>query len=480
MKHGILFTVAIVSLLLASSFGQAVVAQNGADEIKIGIVAPLTGGASTTGNDMWQAAVLAADEINAQGGVNVSGVNKQITLVKGDTGTSPQTGVTVMTKLITEDEVDLLIGGFSSSITYADSVVAAEHKVPFIITGASSPVITTRDDIDTTYFFHHCPTTDTYGEDTLLFVDEIVRPAINERFGFPEDRKLRLGILYQDSKYGEGVYDGTTKAIDEHNLNVEVVAAEKFKMSETDFRTVLTVIKAANPDVVYPAAFLNEQKLIVAQGRRDVGLNTIYLSVECCDDPDYYTGVERWGEYSIQESRFSPYTIPAGELYDAVAQYKQDFENKWGVPPSMMGASTYDGVYIAAEAIENAGTVDKEKVRAALAEIEMPQIVEAMENGVITFSSDYRESQFELYMQQLIWDESVDETRPKIVWPDSVKETSFVLPDWYEPGSAAAETATATPAEASTPTPEEPGFETMFAIAGLLVVGYLVLRKTQK
>lgn len=463
MRYGILFVVVVVSLLLAISFGHSAEAQNGVEEIKIGVVAPLTGGASTTGLDMWQAAVLAADEINAQGGVNVSGVNMQIKLIPGDTGTSPETGVKVVTKLITTDEVDVLVGGFSSGITYADQVVAAEYKVPFIITGASSPIITRRDDIDTSYFFHHCPTTDDYGEDTLLFVDEIIRPAVNERFGFPADRKLGLAVLYQDSKYGVGVYEGITKAIDEHNLNVEVVAAEKFKMSETDFRTVLTVIKASNPDVVYPAAFINEQTVIVTQGRRDVGLNTIYLSVECNDDPDYYTGVERWGEYSIQESRFSPYTIPAGEIHDAVVQYKQDFENKWGVPPSMMGSSTYEGVYIAAEAIKNAGTVDKEKVRAALAEIEMPQMVEAMQNGVITFSPDYRESKFELYMQQLIWDESVGETRPKIVWPDSVKETEFVLPDWYEPGSA--------------PTPEEPGFEAVFAIAGLLAVGYLVLRQ---
>jgi branched-chain amino acid transport system substrate-binding protein len=474
MKHGILFTVAIVSLLLAISFGQSVVAQNGADEIKIGVVAPLTGSASTTGLDMWQAAVLAADEINAQGGVNVSGVPMQITLIQGDTGTSPETGVKVVTKLITEDEVDLLIGGFSSGITYADSVVAAEHKVPFIITGASSPVITHRTDIDTSYFFHQCPTTDDYGESTILFVDEVVKPEIYERFNFAEDRPLRLAVLYQDSAYGSGVYDGVTKTIEKYNLSMEVVAAEKFKMSETDFRTVLTVIKAANPDVVYPAAFLNEQKLIVAQGRRDVGLNTIYLSVECCDDPDYYTGVERWGEYSIQESRFSPYTIPAGDIHDAVVKYKEDFETKWGVPPSMMGASTYEGVYIAAEAIKNAGTVDKEAVRDALDELEMPQIVEAMQNGVITFSPDYRESKFELYMQQLIWNESVGETRPKIVWPDSVKETDFVLPDWYEPGSAAT-----TPVEEK-PTaeqPKEPGFEAVFAIAGLLAIAYIALRR---
>jgi branched-chain amino acid transport system substrate-binding protein len=277
---------------------------------------------------------------------------------------------------------------------------------------------------------------------------------------------------------------------------MEVVAAEKFKMSATDYRSVLTTIKAAKPDVVYPAAFANEQVPIVSQGRRDVGLNTIYLSVECNDDPDYYTGVESWGEYSIQESRFGPYATPAGATNSAAVKFKEDFKSEWGKYPAMMGAATYEGVYIAAEAAKNAGTLDKDEIRAALAEIEMPPMIEEMKDGVITFSSDYRESKFVLYQEQLIWDESVGETRPKIVWPDSVKETDFVLPDWYEPGSAPAETATptetptptsvvspgttATATEAPTPTPEAPGFEAVFAVAGLIAVGYLVRRKKQQ
>jgi branched-chain amino acid transport system substrate-binding protein len=86
---------------------------------------------------------------------------------------------------------------------------------------------------------------------------------------------------------------------------MEIVSAEKFVMSQTDFRAVLTMIKAAKPDVVYPAAFLNEQTLIVAQGRRDVGLNTIYLSVECNDHPDRadtHSGAGqagRWFEHNL-------------------------------------------------------------------------------------------------------------------------------------------------------------------------------------
>jgi len=402
-------------------------------EIKIGLVAPLTGGASTTGNDMQEAAELAVEEINAAGGITIGKEKMNVVLVKGDTETNPEQGVKAVTKLITEDDVDILIGGFSSAITYADQVIASENEVPFIITGASSPVITHRDDIDTSYFFHHCPTTDDYGRDTLVFVDEVVRPAVNERFNYSDDRKLRLGMLYQDGKYGGGVLEGAKKAIESEGLMIEIVAEEKFTRSETDYRTALTAIKSAGVDVVYPAAFLNEQTPIVVQGRKDVGLNSIYLSVECNDDPDYYTGVGKLGEYSIQESRFGPYVIPAGSLKPKVEKFRSAFNSKWGSQPSMMGASTYEGVYIAAQAIDEADSLVKEDIKNSLNSLQMDEMVEAMQEGTIAFSDDARESKFQLYMQQLIWDDAVGETRPVIVWPDNLKEADFILPEWYEP-----------------------------------------------
>ncbi|MFQ6051560.1 MAG: ABC transporter substrate-binding protein [Candidatus Hydrothermarchaeota archaeon] len=406
-------------------------------KIKIGIVAPLTGKASTTGDDMWNCAQLAAEEINKAGGVFVKEKNAklQIELIPGDTESTVDGGVKAVTKLITEDKVDILVGGFSSAITLADQKIAIEHNVPFVITGASAPQVTRRTDLDTSYMFHHCPTTDDYPEETLLFVNEVIKPAIDKKFGFPKDRKLRLAVLYQDSGYGRGVKAGIEKAIEKHNLPIEIVASEAFKMGETDFRAPLTVIKAAKPDVVYPAGFLNEQAPIVIQGRKDVGLDTIYLSVECNDDPDYYKAVGKWGEYSIQESRFSPYTTPAGTIKDSVTKFKSNYRAKYGKEPSMMGASTYEGVYIAAKAIEIAGSLDKTKIREALTTLEVPQMVEAMQGGKIKFSPDYRETKFQLYMEQLFWNETLGECRPKIVWPDNLKEADFVLPEWYKPGS---------------------------------------------
>jgi len=406
-------------------------------EIKIGIVVPLTGGASTTGIDMQQTAQLAEEEINAKGGVYVEEYGKKIPikLYFGDTESNPEKGVAAVTRLIEENEVDVLVGGFSSAITYADSVIAADEEMPFIITGASSPIITMRTDIDTSYFFHHCPTTDDFAYATMKFANDVVRPAVNEKFDFADDRKLKVAIIYQDSKYGSGVYDGVTKALEENpDWNLEVVATETFAMGETNYQTVLTKVKEAKPDVVYPATFLNEQTPLVTQGRRDVDLNTIYFSVECNDDADYYTGVGEWGEYSIQESRFSPYTVPAGDLEAPVNKFRNDFKAKFGEYPSMMGASTYEGVYIAAKAIEDAGSLKNTDLRDALSTLEMDQMVEAMEGGKIKFAADTRESKFQLYMEQLFMDEEAGEPRPKIVWPENLKETDFVLPDWYEAG----------------------------------------------
>ncbi|MDD1677255.1 MAG: ABC transporter substrate-binding protein [Methanomicrobiales archaeon] len=429
----LLAVLAFIGVLLSGCTQQVAPTEK---EIKIGVVASLTGPASTTGKDMWQSAVVAQDEINAKGGVYVKDLNAfaKIRLIQGDDESTREGGQKAVTKLITDDKVDLLVGGFSSAVTSAHEAIVAENKVPYIVTGASSPIITRRTDIDTSYIFHHCPTTDDYGEQTVLFVDQVLRPAVNARFNLSDDRPIRLAIVYQDSPYGKGVQSAINMTIQKHNLKMIIVSEQAFRMGETDFRTILTSVKAAKPDVIYPAAFLNEQIPLVTQGRRDVGMNTIFLSVECNDDPDYYKGVGSYGEYSIQESRFSPYTMPVGKIATAASAFKNSFKTKWGGFPGMMGASTYEGVYAAAAAIEQSGTLEKSAVKDALGKVRIPELIEPMQDGMITFSPDYRESKFALFMEQLRMDTVSGEPRPVIVWPDNLKEGSFVLPDWYRPG----------------------------------------------
>lgn len=431
-----------IALILAIVLGAVVMTgcttlpASSTKEIKIGVVASMTGPSSTTGKDIWQSAVVAADEINAQGGVYVKELNAKvpIKLVQGDDESTREGGQKAVSRLITEDKVDLLVGGFSSAVTSAHQSIVADNNIPYIITGASSPIITHRTDINTSYMFHHCPTTDDYGMQTIHFIDQEIRPAINAKYGYSADRPLRLAILYQDSPYGKGVLDAAANTIASEGLNIQLVDNRSFKMGESDFRTMLTGLKSSNPDAVYSAAFLNEQIPMITQARRDVGLNTIFLVVECNDDPDYYKGLGSFGDASIIESRFGPYTDLQGTLATPNSNFKANFSSKWGGFPGMMGASTYEGVYTAAKAIENAGTLDKPQVRNALDSLNMPQVIEYMQGGTINFSQDFRESKFDLYMSQLVWNETSQQLRPKVVWPDRIKEADFVLPEWYSPG----------------------------------------------
>ncbi len=434
-RRVVLAGVLLLAALLVAGCTQQ---QQATDELKIGVIASMTGASSTTGKDIWQSAVIAANEINAQGGVYVKDLGRKIpvTVIQGDDESSREGGQKAVTRLITEDKVDALVGGFSSAVVSAHESYVSDNGIPYVVTGASSPIITHRTDANTSTVFHYCPTTDDYGMQTTIFASDIIRPAINQKFNFSADRPLRMALVYQDSPYGKGVQSAVVATIAKNNLPIKIVANETFKMGETDYRTTLTSVKAAQPDVVYAAAFLNEQVPMIIQARRDVGLNSIFLAVECNDDPDYYSGLGQYGDYSIIESRFSPYTSPPGPIASNITSFKNNFKQQWNGFPGMMGASTYEGVYIIKQAIENAGTQNKPAVIQALRTITMPEYIEAMQNGTISFSPDFREAKFGLYMEQARWNQTDQTLRPVIVWPASLQQAPFVLPDWFEPGQA--------------------------------------------
>ena len=442
MKYQVLFiaVLLVMAALFAGCTQQAATQQQTTPAsqgiIKVGVIASLTGPASNVGTSMWQSAQVAADKINANGGVTLKdGTKAQIKLIVGDDASTQADGQKAATKLITDDKVDILVGGYSSAVTSAYEQTIAEYKVPFIVTGASSPIITHRTDIDTSYVFHNCPTTDTYGQYTMSFIDQVLRSAIAKKSGSAANRPLRLALLYQDTAFGKGVQTAVNNTITKNKLNIQLVSQQSFKMGESDFRTPLTAIKAANPDAVYLAAFPNEGAPAITQARKDIGLTTIFLNVENNDNAQFYKDLGQYGDGAIIESRFSPYTAPTGAVADTQNAFKQAYFTKFGTYPDMMGASTYDGVFIAAKAISNAGTTDKATVRQALVDLKMPQVVEPMKDQTISFSTDFRESTFDLWMEQLSFNQTLGETRPSIVWPDNLKTTDFVLPSWYTTGS---------------------------------------------
>jgi branched-chain amino acid transport system substrate-binding protein len=427
--------------------------------IKIGLVACYE---KAEGQDMDRAAKLAVKEINDAGGVYVAEwhTSVQIELVIADTqDDTPGKAVGPVTRAVTEDQVDLLIGGYTSAGTLADQVVAIENRVPYIITGASTSLVTRRgpqanfgtatdeqkiDDAEgMSYMFHYCTTTADYSKTVVNFFAESMKPLLDSTYEFDASRNLRLAILYRDDAFGKGVAADSKSLIESNDLPIDVVAERSYPATATSFQTDLTAIKDAKPDAVYVVDFIANTAEIIKEGQRDVGLNTVYIAVECCEDPAFYTLLGEYGDKQLLESKFAPYAGPPFYL-ESLETYVTNYQQEHNTVPGMMGADTYDAFYIAKDAIECAGTVDKAAVRDAIESCAIDQMLILTETGKIEFSTgtDYHEIAPVTFVEQLVWNEAVGECRSVIVYPATapgigeLKQADFVLPEGYEPGSS--------------------------------------------
>ncbi|MBI2953235.1 MAG: ABC transporter substrate-binding protein [Chloroflexi bacterium] len=401
--------------------------------IKVGLLAPLSGNNSDAGQEMLRGAQLAVQQINAAGGAYVRDQDEYmiLDLVAGDTQSTPEGGVAAATALVLQDRADIVTGGYASVVTLASQVVVAQNGVPFIIGVATTPQVTRRTDIDTSWMFHYAETAPLQGKTVAAFLDEVVRPLV------AGERKLRVALIYQDSAFGNDVLLGLPDLgiigwTESQGLPIEFVAQEKFKLGETDFRLQLAAVKAANPDVIVPIAFFHEAVDIITQGIRDLGIEALWGPAPAVDTQSYFSALGQLGSFTTVESRFSSFDPPQGEGAVA-ARFRVEYERLWGEPPSQFAATLYDSMVIAREAVTTAGTPDKSRVRDALARLDMPALTLPVVGGRIRFD-EHHEVQLATFVAQLFFDPASSEARPRIVWPKDIATTEFRLPPVLESG----------------------------------------------
>ena len=422
-----------------------------AQTVKIGVVAGMQ---TAEGQDIDRAAQLAIDEINAAGGVYVKdlGKNLNMELVLADT-VDDAAGNTAgpVTRAITDQGVNILIGGATTGGTLNGQIPAIQNRVPYIITGASLNLVTRRgslptdhplyinDTVGMSYMFHYCTTIADYSSTVAHFLADAVKPTANL------NRNLRLAVLYRDDGYGRGVKDITSTIIKTDNLPIDVVANVSYPTTATSgFQSQLITVKESKPDAVYIAGFIADTSEAIKEGINEVGLKSLYIGVEICEDPQFYSLLGETGTFQILESKIATqwqgetWYLPKVGTY--VADYKAKFDGK---VPGMLGADTYDAVYIYKKAIEQAGTLDKASIRDELEATDIPQSLLIMENQRITFSTgtNYHEILPKTFIEQLIWDSSTSALKPYVVYPTSMpginnfKQADFALPPDYQPGS---------------------------------------------
>ena len=290
---------AVAAVELSSKPAPSAEARN----IKIGLVAPMS---TSIGQDMYNAATLAVNEINDAGGIYVSGWNTKvnITLVTVNTiDDAPGNAKTPVVQAVESDKVDMLIGGYGSAGTLANEVVAIEDKVPYIITGASNQLVTRRgpqgdyggfgpngansisDAEGMSYMFHYCTTTYDYSKTVVDFFATVMKPMV------APDRNFSLAIIYRNDAFGQGVDQATKYWIQNESLPI-TLTERSYDPATTNYQTDLSVIKQANPDAVFVVDNPDKTPNIIKQGWNDVGLKSVYIAVENNQDPTFYNTLE--------------------------------------------------------------------------------------------------------------------------------------------------------------------------------------------
>jgi branched-chain amino acid transport system substrate-binding protein len=292
-------------------------------EVKVGVIAPLTGDVASYGEWVEKASTLAQEEINAAGGIK----GRKLKLVFEDSRAEPRQGVSAIKKLIEVDKVPVVLGGVASSVTLAMAPIAERSKVVLFTPISSNYKISEAGD----YIFRLAPADPLQG----VIIAEWAR-----------DLGYKTGaVLYVNNDYGKGLEDAFTK--DFEKLGGKVVSSESYEQSATDFRTQLTKIKAKNPDFIFAPAYPAEAGALLRQ-RKELGVTTQIIGTDPYHDPTIF---DTAGE-AANGVMFTDVASGSGPKWE---EFRKAYADKYGKDPNIVAAEAYDAVKVTAHVMQKVG-----------------------------------------------------------------------------------------------------------------------------
>lgn len=307
----------ILSAALAATVAQAA-------DIKVGVAEALSGGAAQYGVAIRNGFQLAADEINAGGGIN----GNKIQLVIEDEQGKKEEAINVFKKLIFQDQVLMVFGPTLSNSAQAADPIAQGAKTVVFGTSNTADGITSIGDF-------------------------VFRNSVTEADVLPETLKMaakkagvkKVAVLYgNDDVFTKSGYDNFKKAL--ADLNIPVTTTETFAKGDVDFKAQLTKIKATNPDAIVLSALLAEGAPIMVQARQ-LGLNVPIIGGN---------GMNSVKIFDLAKERAeglwvgSPWSIE--NQSEANRKFVVAYTARFKSAPDQFAAQAYDGLYIAAQAMK--------------------------------------------------------------------------------------------------------------------------------
>ena len=372
-----------------------------AENIRVGGLLPLTGRLAELGGETaYRSYQMAANEINEAGGIH----GERLEIIFEDTTGVREIGLSAVKKLITQDKVIIVTGGFSSTVTLAVTEEAHDLEVPFLVSTASADRITEE---DREYVFRLNAPVSEHDNTLESFLKKVA--AVKT-----------VAIIHENSVFGEFHSKKFRRRCE--NWGLRVIVKEGYDAGINDLKPILSQVKPKYPDLIHMITQTRDGALLMQQAK-EIDLN-----------PKMFMGVPsgvallEFRELAGEAGSFvySPTIWTPSVPYPGAKEYHNMYSIKYEEPPDYHGAQAYASMQVIANALKEAKSLTPKDVRNALAETNLMTVL-----GPVKFVSYGRKTQQNRPLTYLLqWlDDGL-----RTVWPKKVATESHVYPTpaWNE------------------------------------------------
>ncbi|WP_209124265.1 ABC transporter substrate-binding protein [Alkalihalobacillus sp. BA299] len=372
-----------------------------AEVVKIGTLHPLSGGLATEGQEMRDGIRLAIEEVNEAGGIqSLNGAH--VELVEADHEGVPEKGVSEVQRL-DRDGVVGIIGTYASGVALPATQEAERAGIPFVIDIASANEITER---GFQYTYRLQPPASLMAENFLQYFN-----ALNEM----SDTKLKTAILvHEDSIFGTSIAGLIEQKAEANGL--EVLTTIPHSAATADLSTTINRIKSEQPDIVVATTYLRDGTLLI-NGINESGYKPkaiIGVANGAFSNAQFITEEAAINQHIMDVN----YTInPQSDLANEV---KENFKAQYNKNLSPNSAYSYTAAKVLIDAIERAGSTDREAIKDALKETNYSDHI--LPQDEIVFDENGQNANAQAVLSQLFDGDT------KVVYPEQFKNEDPVYP----------------------------------------------------
>jgi branched-chain amino acid transport system substrate-binding protein len=360
-----------------------------ADTVKIGIALSQTGNLADSAKHYWRGIELWRDQVNAQGGL----LGKKVEFVTYDDRSDAATAARLYERLITSDNVDLLVSTIGSAQAATATAVAEKHKRVMINGGGASEAIQQR---GFKYIFQTAARISAYvdGIDPLM-----------KKYGMKS-------MAFVSRDYGAARdMEKTLKTMAEKN-GVKIVMSEYFPSGNVDFSSQIARARQLKPDLWVSVGYPNEAIEMVRQFHASNYMPKAFVHNGVAQE-DFLKSTGKDGESAIGMSLYEPSLKTKGN-----AEFVQAFKKQYGYEPGYYSSFGYVAVTVLEAAVKKAGSFDQEALRKVLTELKMDTIMGKHEVDPATG--------MQLGIKGLLV--QVIDGKREVVWPDELKTADAKVP----------------------------------------------------